>query len=138
MITKALMARQAHQVDILFQFNFIIMYRPSAINCIDAFIRRKQDLDNQIAAKISLQTQTLLQPEHFDPWIQVKLNTDSLDAKICPVDSMELDLINELLQANCMALSLQEYYKKVKNVISLWSFKNGLLKHWERLIVIKK
>ena len=44
---------------------------------------------------------------------------ESLDAEICPVDSTELDLINELLQANYMASSLQEYCEKAKDVTSL-------------------
>ena len=53
---KALMAQQARQADILSQFNFLIIYRPGAINHVDAFIRRKQDLGNQAAIKILLQT----------------------------------------------------------------------------------
>ena len=59
-ITKALIAQQARQADILFQFNFLIIYRPGAINCVYALIRYKQDLGNQAAIKILLQTQTLL------------------------------------------------------------------------------
>ena len=58
--TKALTARQAYQADILFQFNFLIIYRLGVTNYIDTFIRRKQDLNNQIAIKITLQTQMLL------------------------------------------------------------------------------
>ena len=85
----------------------------------DAFIRREQDLDDQMAARISLWTQMLLQPEYLNPWIRAELNTDSLDTEICPIDSMELDLIDKLLQANRIALSLQEYCEKAKNIISL-------------------
>ena len=59
-IIKALTAQQARQADILSQFNFLIIYRPSATNYMDALIRYKQDLNNQIATKILLQTQTLL------------------------------------------------------------------------------
>ena len=58
--TKALMAQQVCQVDILSQFNFLIIYRLGAINHIDTLIRRKQNLGNQAAIKILLQTQTLL------------------------------------------------------------------------------
>ena len=57
---KALTARQARQADILSQFNFLIIYRLGAINCADAFIRQEQDLGNQAAIKILLQTQILL------------------------------------------------------------------------------
>ena len=67
MTTKALTARQARWADTLSQFNFLIMYRPGATNRADALTRREQDLDDQTAAKISLRTQTLLQPEHLDP-----------------------------------------------------------------------
>ena len=43
-------------MDVLSQFNFLIIYRPGAINHADALTRREQDLDDQIAAKISLRT----------------------------------------------------------------------------------
>ena len=82
-----------------------------------------------MAAKISLWTQTLLQLEHLNPWIQAELNTDPADAEICPVDTIEFDLINELLQVNYTALSLQEYHKKAKNKASPWALENGLLKY---------
>ena len=54
---------------------------------------------------------------------------DPANAEICPVDTMELDLIDELLQANCTALSLQEYHEKAKNKAGLWALENGLLKY---------
>jgi len=38
---------------------------------------------------------------------------------MCPMDSSELDFINELLQANYTAPSLQEHYKKAKDIASL-------------------
>ena len=57
---KALMVQQVYQAEVLSQFNFLIIYRPGAINYIDALIKCKQDLNNQIAVKISLQIQILL------------------------------------------------------------------------------
>ena len=39
----------------------------------------------------------LLCLEYLNPWILVELNIESLDTKICPINTMELDLINELL-----------------------------------------
>ena len=132
------MAQQAHQADILSQFNFLIIYRLGAINYADALIRRRQDLDNQTAAKILLRTQTLLRLEHLNPQIRAELNTDSLDTEIYPINSTELNLINKLLQVNCTASSLQEYREKVKNITSPQSLKNGLLKHQERLVVVKE
>ena len=112
------MAQQICWADVLSQYNFLIMYRSGTTNRADALTRREQDLDNQTAAKISLQTQALLQPEHLDPQIQAELNTNTLDTEMCPVDSSELDFIDELLQVNCMAPSLQEYYEKIKNIAS--------------------
>ena len=55
-----------------------------------------------------------------------------------PINPLGLDLINELLQINRTAPSLQEYRKKAKNIISLQSLKNGLLKHQKRLVVVKE
>ena len=80
----------------------------------------------------------LLRPEHFDLWIQAELKANFLGAKLCFVDSLEFDFINELLQANHMAPFLQEHREKAKNVASPWSFENGLLKHWEQLTVTKE
>ena len=57
----------------------------------------------------------LLQLKYLNPQIQVKLNTDPLGAEICPINSIELDFIDKLLQVNHTALSLQEYYKKAKD-----------------------
>ena len=84
----------------------MIMYRPGATNRADALIRRKQDLNNQMAVKTSLWTQTLLRLEYLNPQILAELNTESLDAEICPINTTELNLINKLLQANHTAASL--------------------------------
>ena len=51
---------------------------------------------------------------------------------------MELNLINKLLQANRTAPSLQEYREKTKDITSLQSLKNGLLKYKERPVVAKE
>jgi len=114
------------------------MYRLGATNRADALIRREQDINDQTAVKISLRTQALLQLEHLDFWIRAELNTDSLDAEICPINSIELDLIDKLLQVNRTAPSLQEYREKVKNVSSPWSLESRLLKHRERLVVAEE
>ena len=132
------MAWQAHQADVLSQFNFLIIYRPGTTNCANALIKQEQDLNNQIAAKILLQTQTLLQLKHLNPQIRKELSTKSLSAKICPINPIEFNLINKLLQVNCTGPSLQEYHKKAKDATSLWSLKNGLLKHHKWLVVAEE
>src|SRR5438045_6778322 len=76
------------------------MYKPSATNHVDALTRQEQDLDNQIAKKIALQTQTLLGTEHLDPQIQAELDKDLLNAELCSINKSGLDFIDELLQAN--------------------------------------
>ena len=113
------------------------MYKPGATNHADALTRWEQDLDNQIAKKIALRTQTLLGPEHLDPWIQAELDKDLLSAELCSIDKSGLDFIDELLQANHTATSLQEYHEEAKDGKGKWTLENGLLKHQERLVVAK-
>ncbi len=137
-ITKELTAQQARQADILSQFSFLIIYKLGATNRTDALIRCKQDLENQIAIKIILQTQILLQLEYLNPQIRAELSIDSLGAKICPINPLGLNFINKLLQINRTAPSLQEYRKKAKNITSLQSLKNGLLKHYKWLVVVEE
>src|SRR5438045_1075668 len=81
MMTKALTAQQACWAEILSQFNFWIMYKPGATNHADALTRWEQDLDNQIAKKIALQTLTLLGPECLDPQIQAELRQGPLKCR---------------------------------------------------------
>ena len=94
-------------------------------------------MDNQIAKKIALQTQTLLGPECLDPWIQAELDKDLLNAELCSIDKLGLDFIDGLLQANHTATSLQEYCEEAKDGKGKWTLENGLLKHQERLVVAK-
>ena len=57
---------------------------------------------------------------------------------MCPINPLGLNFINKLLQINYTAPSLQEYRKKAKNITSLQSLKNGLLKHYKRLVVAEE
>jgi transposase InsO family protein len=135
MTTKALTARQARWAETLSQFNFRIMYKPGATNRADALTRREQDLDNQIAAKIALRTQTLLRLEQLDPRIQAELDRDQ-SVEICPIDTSGLDFIDELLQANRTSPTLQEYRDMAKDITTHWKLRdNGLVTHQERLVV---
>ena len=56
-----------HDKEMLAGYNFLIKYKPGAINRADALTRREQDQDNQAAAKVILRTQTLLGLERLDP-----------------------------------------------------------------------
>src|SRR5438045_5138856 len=137
MTTKALTAQQACWAEILSQFNFQIMCKPGVTNCADALTRWEQDLDNQIAKKIALWTQMFLGPECLDPQIQAELDKDLLNAELCSINKSGLDFIDELLQANCTATSLQEYCEEAKDGKGKWTLENGLLKHQEWLVVAK-
>jgi hypothetical protein len=114
--TKVLTARQVHWTENLSQFNFRIIYKPEATNRADALTRREQDLDNQIAAKITLHNQTLLGPERLDPRILAELPVDQYQyLEMCLIEASGLDFIDELLQANRTATSLQEYREDTKD-----------------------
>ena len=39
----------------------------------------------------------MLRLEHLNPQIQAELNIDPANAKICPINTIELNLINKLL-----------------------------------------
>jgi hypothetical protein len=138
MTTKALTARQARWAENLSQFNFRIMYKPGATNRADALTRREQDLDNQIAAKITLRNHTLLGPERLDPRILAELPIDQYqNLEMCLIEASGLDLIDELLQTNRTAASLQEYRDDAKKGKGEWTIEKGLLKHRGRLVVAR-
>jgi hypothetical protein len=111
------------------------MYKPRRTNCADALTRQEQDLENQAASKIALQTQTLLLAENLDPRILEELAKSFADAKICLIKAPDLDLINELLQTNRTSVSLQEYRKGAEQSTGPWTLEQGLLKHQDQLVV---
>ena len=134
--TKALTTRQAYQTKILSQYNFQIIYKPRATNYIDALTRQEQDIDNQIATKITLHNQILLGPKRLDPRILAKLLIDQYqNLEMCLIEILELDFIDELLQANCTTNSLQKYHEDAKDNKSRQTLENRLLKHQEQLVV---
>ena len=112
------------------------MYNPGAKNHADALTRREQDIDNQIAAKIALRTQTLLGPERLDPRIITECIGNLVPGTEIFLIDNGLDFIDELLQANRTASSLQEYREAAKDKDN-WTIDNGLLKYQERLVVLE-
>jgi hypothetical protein len=137
MTTKALTARQARWAETLSQFRFRIMYKPGRTNRADALTRREQELENQAASKIALRMQTLLPAENLDPRILEELAEGFAATEICPIEALELELIDELLQANRMSASLREYREDAEQGIGSWTLENRLLKHQDRLVVAK-
>jgi hypothetical protein len=75
------------------------MYKLGKTNYVDTLTQQRQELENQAASKIALQTQALLQTENLDPWILEELSIDhsNPDVEICPIEVLELDLIDKLL-----------------------------------------
>ena len=137
MTTKALTARQARWAEILSGYNFLIKYKPDLSNRADALTRHEQDLDNQIAMKIALCTQTLLGPGQLDPQILAEL-TLKPPVLIRNIEIAKLDLIDDLLQANRMSASLEGYRDKARSHLGPWTLEaSGLLKYQDRLVVTK-
>ncbi|OBT38675.1 hypothetical protein VE00_10905 [Pseudogymnoascus sp. WSF 3629] len=113
MTTKALSGRQARWAETLSWFNFMLT---------------DQEMDSQMAMKISTRTQTLLQPANLDPRIVTDLDLDplgtdigfevdrsqltTLGAEVATVNSSSRthDLIDDLLQANRTSLDLALLY----------------------------
>jgi rRNA-processing protein FCF1 len=62
--------------------------------------------------------------DHHDP-----------DAEICSIEASDLDLIDELLQTNCMSISLQEFHKDAEQNVEQWTLENRLLKYTDCLVV---
>ena len=99
-------------------------------------MRREQDVENQAATKISICNQTLLRPEYLDPQIQEELGIDQ-SLEMCPIEPSDLDLIDELLQTNQTAPSIQELWEKARKttVNNPWTLDNSLIKYQEQLVV---
>ena len=53
MTIKALIKRQARWAETLSRFNFIIIYKLNSQNKADPLTRRDQEIDSQMAVKIS-------------------------------------------------------------------------------------
>ncbi len=53
MTTKALTVRQACWAEILAGYHFLIRYKSGAMNQVDALTRQEQDIEAQMAVKIS-------------------------------------------------------------------------------------
>jgi hypothetical protein len=86
--------------------------------------------------KIALQTQALLWTENLDPQILEKLSTDDPNVEICSIETSDLDLIDKLLQTNCMSVSLQKFCEDTEQNVEQWTLENRLLKHTDCLMVV--
>ena len=56
----------------------MIIYKPSSQNKADLLTYKDQEIDSQMAVKISTHTQTLLRPKNLDPRILIDLDLDLL------------------------------------------------------------
>jgi hypothetical protein len=86
----------------------MIIYKLSSQNRADPLTRRDQEIDSQMAIKISTRIQTLLRPENLDPRIIIDLNLNPV-INITPINPAKgsHNLINNLLQANQTSIDLE-------------------------------
>src|ERR1700730_6589192 len=110
------------------------MYKPGSTNCADALTQREQDTDLQRVVMSTLCIQALLCPEQLDPWILEEMQQFTDVYKIGTPDPIlesglesGLDLIDDLLQANCTTSLLQVWREKTTNPGSDWVLEKGLL-----------
>jgi transposase InsO family protein len=118
------------------QFNFMLTYKPGSLNRADPLTRRDQEIDSQMAVKISTRTQILLRPENLDPRIVADLDLDPI-ADLAPVSVAEgtHDLINDVLQANRTSAELEPLRQRATDKDSGWTVRNSLLLFEDRLVV---
>jgi hypothetical protein len=136
MTTKALSGRQARWAETLSRFNFMLTYKPGSQNRADPLTRRDQEMDSQMAIKISTRTQVLLRPENLDPRIVADLDLDPITV-MSPVNVAEgsHDLIDDILQANRTSADLELLRQKATDQDSAWTIRNGLLLFENRLVL---
>jgi transposase InsO family protein len=155
MSSKLLSARQARWAEILSRYHFKISYKPGKHNKADSLTQQKQtkSLDQ---AKRKNRDQALLSPAQLDPQILQELDRSSapdtakLDRSsalstaelevnrvallLSPIEE-QLDLIDEILQANRTAQDLDSARKLGQESKGGYSLENGLLKKESRLVV---
>jgi hypothetical protein len=66
----------------------MIIYKPGSQNRADPLTRRDQEIDSQMAVKISTYIQTLLRPKNLDPRILTNLDLDPL-VDLAPINPSE-------------------------------------------------
>jgi len=136
MTTKALSGRQARWAETLSRFNFMLTYKPGSQNRADPLTRRDQEIDSQMAVKISTRTQILLRPENLDPRIIADLDLDPI-VDLAPVGVAEgaHDLIDDILQANRTSAELELLRQRATDKDPGWTVRNGLLLFEDRLVI---
>jgi hypothetical protein len=102
MSSKLLSARQARWAETLSRYHFRITYKPGKTNRADplTWTDQTKDLDQ---AKKDNRRQTLLPPGNLDSRIVQELGVNHLSLSLI---EEQLDLIDEILQANRHALDL--------------------------------
>jgi transposase InsO family protein len=135
MSSKLLSARQARWAEILSRYHFKIIYKSGKSNKADPLTRQdstqNKDLDQ---AKHDNRKQTLLPPAHLDNQILQELEVNRIALALSPIEE-QLDLIDEILQANRTATDLRRARKLGQNSQGGYSLEDGLLKKQGRLVV---
>jgi predicted aspartyl protease len=133
MSSKLLSARQARWAEILSRYHFKISYKPGKHNKADPLTRQDQtkSLDQ---AKRDNRDQALLSPAQLDHRILQELEVNRIALFLSPIEE-QLDLIDEIFQANRTALDLDHARKLGQESKGGYSLENGLLKKEGRLVV---
>ena len=131
MSSKLLSARQARWAETLSRYHFRITYKPGKTNRADPLTRTDQtkDLDQ---VKKDNRRQTLLPPGNLDSRIVQELGVNHLS--LSPIEE-QLDLIDEILQANQHAPDLARAQKLGQASKGGYTLEDGLLKKKGRLVV---
>ena len=140
MTTKQLTGRQARWAEALADYHFVIMYRTGKENVkADALTRRDDELAQQDKVKTEYRTQTFLSQDQVDPRVLRDLGIEVSEIDLAPIDEPQLELptsiVDQLIQANREAGSLQALREQARQGSSELSLEDDLLLYAGRLVV---
>jgi transposase InsO family protein len=134
MTSKSLSARQARWAEILSRYHFKISYKPGKTNKADPLTRIEDQVKDLNQAKRDNREQTLLPPRNLDNRILQDLEVNHISLSLSPIQD-QLDLIDDILQANRMEPDLARARKLGRQNKSGYSLEDGLLKKDGKLVV---
>ena len=134
MTSKLLSARQARWAEILSRYHFKISYKPGKTNKADPLTRIKEQTRDLDQAKKDNREQVLLLHKNLDQQIIQDLEVNRINLSLSPIED-QLDLIDEILQANRTAPDLARARKLGQQNKGGYTVQDGLLKRIGKLVV---
>jgi hypothetical protein len=98
--TKALSGQQACWAEVLFYYNFKILYQPGCTNKADPLTQMDTDTADLNCTKASAYQQQLLETDCLDLKIVRELGQYQQSIEISTIEQ-QLDFVNSILQLNC-------------------------------------